>query len=185
MQIQQLLVNQLGYSVSVSFAPNTNEPLASNFNLTIQKNAEEEQSTASSNETPESAPATASGEGIVTAHEQEKDSETEFNSTDKGAIPKDKKRYVGGGVEYEPGKGARFFGLGQLSRFPFLTDSINSLSAKGGGQGTTGPIGPSITFQTIFSLTPCIAAFPFSSRFLPTWIRIEISADHQLMNDSL
>src|SRR4030095_2453965 len=141
MKIQQLLVNQLGYTVSVSFAPNTDEPLASNFNLTIQKNSEEEQAPASSNETPESAPATASGEGIVTAHEQEKDAETEFDSTDKGAIPKDKKRYVGGGVEYEPGKGARFFGLGQLSRFPFLTDSINSLSAKGGGQGTAGPIG--------------------------------------------
>jgi hypothetical protein len=98
MQIQQLLVNQLGYTVSVSFAPNTDEPLASNFNLTIQKNSEEEQAPASSNETPESAPATASGEGIVTAHEQEKDAETEFDSTDKGAIPKDKKRYVGGGV---------------------------------------------------------------------------------------
>src|SRR4030095_7098426 len=28
MQIQQLLVNQLGYTVSVSFAPNTDEPLA-------------------------------------------------------------------------------------------------------------------------------------------------------------
>ena len=141
MQIQQLLVNQLGYSVSVSFAPNTDEPLASNFNLTIQKNAESEQTPPSSNETPESAPATASGEGIVTAHEQEKDAKTEFDSTDRGEISKDKKRYVGGGVDYEPGKGARFFGLGQLSRFPFLTDSINSLSAKGGGQGTTGPIG--------------------------------------------
>lgn len=113
------------------------------FAFIVQATAqpEEEQSPASSNKTPEFAPATASGEGIVTAHEQEKDAETEFHSRVKGTIPKDKKRYVGSGVEYEPGKGARFFGLVQLSRFPFLTDSINSLSAKGGGQGTTGPIG--------------------------------------------
>jgi hypothetical protein len=147
MQIQQLLVNQLGYSVSVSFAPNTDEPLASNFNLTIQKNSEEEQLPATNNETPESAPATANPEGIVTAHEQEKDAKTEFGSTEEPDRPKDKKRYVGGGIEYYPGQGARFFGLGQVSRFPFLSDSINSLSAKGGGQGTTWPIGSANFFS--------------------------------------
>jgi len=145
LQIQQLLTNQLGYTVSFSFAPNVTEPLASSFNLTIQKNSEEEQPAAATNETPESAPATANPAGVVTAHEQEKDAATEFipkNESDSAPeIRKDKKRYVGGGFEYLPGQGVRFFGLGQVSRFPFLPDSINNFSAKAGGQGTAGGLG--------------------------------------------
>jgi len=141
LQIQQLLVNQLGYSISFSFAPNRDEPLASSFNLTIQKNGVEEQ-TASEKQVPESAPATSNDEGIVTAHEQEKDPATEFDgSTKEITKPKDKKRYIGGGVEYQPGQGARFFGLAQVSRFPLLPDSVNNFSIKFGGQGTAGAIG--------------------------------------------
>lgn len=143
LQIQQLLVNQLGYSLSFSFAPNTNEPLASSFNLTIQKNStEDETAVESNNETPESAPPTANSAGLVTAHQQEEQAETEFGSSDKKAhTTKDKKRYVGGGAEYQPDKGTRFFGLGQLSRFPLFPDTVNSFSLKGGGQGTAGGIG--------------------------------------------
>ena len=141
LQIQQLLVIQLGYSISFSFAPNTQEPLASSFNLTIQKNSEDDDATPpSTNETPESAPATANTEGVVTAHEQEEEAATEPD-TRESTERKDKKRYVGGGLEYQPDQGVRFFGLGQVSRFPFLPDTINNLSVKGGGQGTSGGIG--------------------------------------------
>lgn len=142
LQIQQLLVTQLGYSISFSFAPNPGEPLASNYNLTIQKNSEDESTPPSENETPESAPATSNNEGVVTAHEQENEAETEFTNREKEKSDlKDKKRYVGAGLEYKPDQGLRFFGLGQLSRFPLLPDATNNLSATGGGQGSTGPIG--------------------------------------------
>lgn len=142
LQIQQLLVNQLGYSISFSFAPNATEPLASNYNLTIQKNTEDESTPPSENDTPESAPATSNNEGVVTAHEQENEAETEFTKREKEDKElKDKKRYVGAGLEYKPDQGLRFFGLGQLSRFPLLPDATNNLSATGGGQGSTGPIG--------------------------------------------
>lgn len=150
LQIQQLLVNQLGYTVSFSFAPNNDEPLASSFNLTIQKNSDLDEDNAATpetnNVTPESAPATANPEGVVTAHEQEKESATEFKPEEKTEeknddSTKDKKHYLGGGIEYSPGQDVRFFGLGQRSRFPLLPDSVNNFSVKGGGQGTAGGLG--------------------------------------------
>ncbi len=141
-QIQQLLVNQLGYSLSFSFAPNADEPLASNFNLTIQKNSGAEVPVESGNEVPASAPATANPDGVVTAHEQEKEFETEFGAgAKKTKRPKDKKHYLGFGIDYQPNKGVQFFGLGQTSRFPFLADTVNSISLKGGAQGAEGGIG--------------------------------------------
>ena len=141
LQIQQLLVSQLGYSISFSFAPNRDEPLASSFNLTIQKNSTEAEAP-TQNEVPETAPAISNDEGVVTAHEQEKNPATEFAATDKEVKKtKDKKRYIGGGIEYQPGSGARFFGLAQISRFAVLPDSVNNFSIKFGGQGTTGAIG--------------------------------------------
>jgi Omp85 superfamily domain len=148
LQIQQLLVNQLGYTVSFAFAPNRDAPQTSNYNLTIQKisdieNAADDKPSTSetSNETPEPAPATANAEGVVTGHEQEKDNATEFEPETKTPPKKEKKRYVGGGLDFRPGQGIRFFGLGQVSRFPLLPDSVNSFSAKAGGQGTNGGIG--------------------------------------------
>ena len=152
LQIQQLLVNQIGYTVSFVFAANKDAPETSNYNLAIQKISDVEKafednptSGEAKNETPEAAPATANAEGIVTPHEQEKDKATEFEPETKPEKDKkkekDKKRYLGGGLDYQPGQGARFFGLGQISRFPFLPDSLNNLSAKGGGQGTDGALG--------------------------------------------
>ncbi len=148
LQIQQLLVNQLGYTVSFAFAPNQNEPLGSNYRLTIQKTSdleaagEEETRRETQNEAPEPAPALATEEGVVTGHEQEKKAETEFVPEVKPREKvKDKKRFLGGGLDYQPGQGVRFYGLGQLSRFPFLPDSLNNLSAKGGGQGADGGLG--------------------------------------------
>jgi hypothetical protein len=146
MQIQQLLVTQLGYLASLTLAPG--EPgVNSSFNLTIQKlsdleeAAEGDATPPTTNERPEPAPATANSEGVVTAHDQEKKTETDFTPKADEEKPKDKKRYVGGGVEFRPGQGAKFFGLGQLSRFPLVPGSVNSLSLKGGGQGTDGALG--------------------------------------------
>jgi hypothetical protein len=142
MQIQQLLVTQLGYAASLSLAPGeagTN----SSFNITIEKlskpdDAEDPETT---NTHPESAPPTANSEGVVTAHEQEKRTETDFDPETTDDKPKDKKRYVGGGIEYQPGQGVKFFGLGQLSRFPLLPGAVNNLSVKAGGHGGDGPLG--------------------------------------------
>jgi len=148
MQIQQLLVSQLGYVVSLTLATGENAS-PSNFNLAIQKLSGDDQdrpadSSPQTNETPDAAPATTNKEGVVTGHQQEKESQTDFtpkSKPQKQETPKDKKRYIGGGVEYFPGQGPRFFGLGQLSRFPLLPESVNNLSAKGGGQGTDGALG--------------------------------------------
>ena len=93
------------------------------------------------NTTPEPAPPTANPEGVVTGHEQEKKSETDFHPKATDDKPKDKKRYVGGGLEYKPGQGITFFGLGQLSRFEFVPGAVNNLSVKLGGQGGSGVLG--------------------------------------------
>jgi len=155
LQIQQLLVNQLGYGVSVTVAPGENGT-SSNFNLTIQKLSDLEEADAeaagpeSTNETPDAAPPTANPEGVVTAHEQERKTETDFTpkaQPERDVKHKDKKRYVGFGIEYRPGQGPKFFGLGQLSRFPFLPESVNNVSAKGGGQGTDGALGSTNYFS--------------------------------------
>ena len=142
MQIQQLLVTQLGYSASLSLAPGE-AGTSSSFNITIEKLAQPDDADApeTTNTHPEPAPATANPEGVVTAHEQEKKTETDFHPKDADDKPKDKKRYVGGGFEYQPGQGVKFFGLGQLSRFPGLPNSTNNLSVKVGGQGTDGALG--------------------------------------------
>ena len=142
MQIQQLLVSQLGYTASLSLAPGE-AGTSSSFNITIEKLAKPDDADGpeTTNTHPEAAPATANPEGVVTAHEQEKKTETDFepeNETDK---PKDKKRYVGGGFEYQPGQGVKFFGLGQLSRFPLMPDAVNNLSVKVGGFGDAGVLG--------------------------------------------
>ena len=143
LQIQQLLVTQLGYTASVTRAPGEGVN-TSNFSLTIQKlsdleNAEDKPAT--TNETPESAPATANTEGVVTAHDQEKKTETEFTSDANRDKPKDKKRYVGGGIEYRPGQGVKFFGLAQMSRVPLLPNAVNNVSVKAGGNGDDGVLG--------------------------------------------
>jgi Omp85 superfamily domain len=149
LQIQQLLVHQLGYSVSITRAAGQIGS-TSNFNLTIEKlsdgdNGPDRSQPETTNQTPESAPATANDEGVVTAHEQEKEAQTEFNTKAKPAATpkpeKDKKRYIGGGLEFRPGQGVKFFGLGQVSRFPLFPDSINNFSVKAGGQATDGALG--------------------------------------------
>lgn len=121
---------------------------SSSFNISIQKLSDQDDAaeanpspTPTTNATPEPAPPTANPEGVVTAHEQEKKTETDFKPEATNDKPKDKKRYVGGGVEYEPEQGVKFFGLGQLSRFPGLPDSINNLSVKLGGHGDDGALG--------------------------------------------
>lgn len=142
MQIQQLLVSQLGYTASLSLAPGE-AGTSSSFNITIEKLAKPDDPDApeTTNTHPESAPPTANSEGVVTAHEQEKKTETDFQPENKDDKPKDKKRYVGGGIEYQPGQGVKFFGLGQLSRFPFLPNAVNNLSVKAGGFGDDGLLG--------------------------------------------
>lgn len=147
MQIQQLLVTQLGYAASLTLAPGE-AGSTSSFNITIQKLSDLEEDananpspTPTANATPQPAPATANPEGVVTAHEQEKKTQTDFNPEHAGDKPKDKKRYVGGGVEYEPGQGLKFFGLGQVSRFPLMPDSLNNFSVKAGGHGNDGALG--------------------------------------------
>jgi Omp85 superfamily domain len=147
MQIQQLLVTQLGYAVSLTLAPG--EPgTNSSFNITIQKlsDSDEPEDGAATpppttNATPEPAAPTANPEGIVTAHDQEKKAATDFKPEAVKDKPKDKKRYVGGGFEFLPGQGVKFFGLGQISRFPLLPGSVNNFSVKVGGQGTDGALG--------------------------------------------
>ena len=143
LQIQQLLVSQLGYTASLSLAPGEGGS-SSSFNITIQKLSDLEKADdqpATTNETPESAPATANNEGVVTAHDQEKKTETEFTSDSNRDKPKDKKRYVGGGVEYRPGQGVKFFGLFQMSRVPLLPNAVNNVSVKAGGNGDDGVLG--------------------------------------------
>ncbi len=142
MQIQQLLVTQLGYSASLSLAPGE-AGTSSAFNITIEKLAKPDDADApdTTNTHPESAPATANPEGVVTAHEQEKKTETDFAPENEDKKPKDKKRYVGGGIEYQPGQGIKFFGLGQLSRFTLLPGAVNNLSVKAGGFGDDGVLG--------------------------------------------
>ncbi len=49
---------------------------------------------------------------------------------DQSAAPKERKNYLGGGFEYKPGQGIRFFGLGQRSQL-----GPGNLSAQVGGNG--------------------------------------------------
>ena len=98
-------------------------------------------SPAQTNEHPEPAPATANPEGVVTAHEQEKKTETDFHPKNSDDKPKDKKRYVGGGFEYQPEQGVKFFALGQVSRLPLVPGAVNNLSVKVGGFGDAGVLG--------------------------------------------
>ena len=147
LQIQQLLVTQLGYAVSLTLAPGEGV-IGSSYNIAIQKLSEPEEADdggattpATTNKHPEPAPATANSEGVVTGHEQEKEKETDFEPERKADKPKDKKRYVGGGFEYLPEQGVKFFGLGQVSRFPFLPDANNNFSVKAGGFGDDGFLG--------------------------------------------
>lgn len=142
MQIQQLLVTQLGYAASLSPAPGR-----ANLNISIQKLAQPDEAEdgatgpETTNTTPEPAPPTANPEGVVTGHEQERKNETDFHPKPSDDKPKDKKRYVGGGLEYKPGQGITFFGLGQISRFEFVPGAVNNLSVKLGGQGGSGVLG--------------------------------------------
>src|SRR5262249_44713237 len=48
--------------------------------------------------------------------------------------PRERKNYVGGGVEYQPGQGVRVFSLYQRSSLGLLSKQ-DSLSIKAGGQG--------------------------------------------------
>ena len=142
-QIQQLLVTQLGYGASLTPAPG-DAGASSSFNVTIQKLSEPEDGTSSpaeSNEHPEPAPPTANPQGVVTAHEQERKTETDFHPKNNDSKPKDKKRYVGGGFEYRPEQGVKFFALGQVSRFLLMPGAVNNLSVKVGGFGDAGVLG--------------------------------------------
>ena len=143
LQIQQLLVTQLGYAASLTPAPGE-VGTSSSFNISLQKLSEPEDgesSPAQTNEHPEPAPATANPEGVVTAHEQEERNETDFHPKNSGDKPKDKKRYVGGGFEYQPDQGVKFFALGQVSRVPLMPGAVNNLSVKVGGFGDAGVLG--------------------------------------------
>ena len=146
LQIQQLLVTQLGYAASLSPAPGE-AGTSSSFNITIQKLAEPDDAgddgstPAQTNEHPDPAPATANPEGVVTAHEQEEKNETDFHPKNSDDKPKDKKRYVGGGFEYQPNQGVKFFALGQVSRVPLMPGAVNNLSVKIGGFGDAGVLG--------------------------------------------
>jgi hypothetical protein len=82
---------------------------------------------------------------VVTGHEQEADRNTDFSprNTPKTEEPatelKEKKNYLGGGFEYRPGQGIRFFGLGQRSHlaYPFRGGSLSATAgAAGGGIGS-------------------------------------------------
>lgn len=145
LQIQQLLVTQLGYAASLS--PAAGEAgTSSSFNITIQKLSPEDaddggSSPAEANKHPDPAPATANPEGVVTAHEQEEKNETDFHPKRSDDKPKDKKRYVGGGFEYQPDQGVKFFALGQVSRVPLVSGAVNNLSVKVGGFGDAGVLG--------------------------------------------
>lgn len=144
LQIQQLLVTQLGYVASLSLAPG-DAGTSSSFNIAIQKlsgqDDEDADQPATTNATPQPAPPTANSEGVVTAHEQERTAQTDFHPENSDDKPKDKKRYVGGGIEYKPGQGLKFFGLGQMSRFPLVPGAVNNLSVKAGGHGDDGALG--------------------------------------------
>ena len=142
LQIQQLLVTQLGYAASLSPAPGE-AGTSSSFNITIQKlDAPDEEGTpGQTNEHPEPAPATANPEGVVTAHEQEEKNQTDFHPQNSDDRPKDKKRYVGGGFEYKPDQGVKFFALGQASRLPLMPGAVNNVSVKIGGFGDAGVLG--------------------------------------------
>ncbi len=137
-QIQQLLVNQLGYNLSFASGEGVSKII-----LVIQKNTDSPESTneETENKTFGAAPATAGDEGVITAHEQEKNEQNEFTPDPKSVkeknweLPKDKKRYAGGGFEYLPNQGIRFFALGQISRFSFLPNSLDTISGKIGAAG--------------------------------------------------
>lgn len=129
LQIQQLLLAQLGYVVS--FEQGTRGADFYNVILVVQK--AEGAGTERAN-TPEAAPPLADEAGVVKGQEQQEERQTEFVPTaEQGKEIKDKKRFIGGGFEYRPGQGVRFFGLAQQSRlgFPFRD---GSLSLKLGGQ---------------------------------------------------
>lgn len=140
LQIQQLLVTQLGYVVSILPADGV-----MNFKLKLQKLDSEEPDDDANSKTPDSAPATANREGVVTAHQQERDVHTDSTAepkpTDDNKKMTDKKRYVGGGLEYRPRQGVRFFGLTQISRFPFLPGATNAASIKIGLDDGTNVLG--------------------------------------------
>ena len=143
LQIQQLLVTQLGYTASLNLAPG-DAGVGSSYNITIQKlsqSDDDSSSPAETNEHPDPAPATANPEGVVTAHEQERRTETDFHPKNSDDKPKDKKRYVGGGFEYQPDQGVKFFALGQVSRVPLVPGAVNNLSVKVGGFGDAGVLG--------------------------------------------
>jgi hypothetical protein len=138
LQVQQLLLNELGYTVGVLTA--VNDPTSSNVTFVVQKT---EGVVKDDKETPEAAPALANKEGVVESHEQQEEQKTEFTPEEKkkGEKIEDKKRYVGGGLEYRPGQGVRFFGLGQMSRLPMPAGGVSNVSVQAGGQGTGGALG--------------------------------------------
>jgi Omp85 superfamily domain len=141
MQVQQLLLAQIGFIASIQGAEGSSL-VGLNVVLDVQKIAD-------TPVTPEGAakpaPSTTNPGNVVTGHQQEADPTTDFEprnkpETEKPAKPlKEKKNYIGGGFEYRPGQGVRFFGLGQRSRlgFPFPNGNISATAgASGSGIGT-------------------------------------------------
>jgi hypothetical protein len=140
-QIQQLLLSQIGYMFSVPDAEGS-DLTGRNVALDVQKIADAKQAPP---QTPKTAPPTTTPGNVVTGHQQESDQKTDFAprnapETTKPAEPvKEKKNYLGGGLEYRPGQGIRVFGLGQRSHlgFPISGGSISATGgADGGGIGT-------------------------------------------------
>src|SRR6185436_10489293 len=141
MQVQQLLLSQIGYLASVQDAEGSTLT-GLNVVLDVQKIAETKETPAG---TAKPAPPTANPTNVVTGHQQEANPATDFvpkNSPDneEPAKPlKEKKNYIGGGFEYRPGQGIRVFGLGQRSQlnFPFQNGSLSAtVGADGGGIGS-------------------------------------------------
>lgn len=137
LQIQQLLMAQLGYVVSY-FPVELNTEKFVRVQLKVQKLKETAQV---KENTPDAAPPLATDEGLVNAHKQENENKTDFAPTSKkDREVREKKYYLGFGVEYRPGQGVRVFGLGQRSRIS-TSFAEHSLSAKFGGQQGGGALG--------------------------------------------
>jgi hypothetical protein len=140
-QVQQLLLSQIGYLVSISDAEGS-DLTRRNLVLDVKKVSDTPEAPP---QTPQSAPPTATSENVVTGHQQEANEQTDFaprnapKNEKPAATLKEKKNYIGGGLEYRPGQGIRLFGLAQRSHlmFPFAGGSLSATAGvESGGIGS-------------------------------------------------
>lgn len=141
LQIQQLQLAQLGYlaSYEIGEADSTRRV---NVNLLVRRLPPQPETVKEN--TPDAAPPLADEAGVVRPQAQQQENKTDFDpASPADRRVKEKNLFLGGGFEYLPGQGVRFFGLVQRSRLisPLADGSVIDLSLKAGGQQGAGALG--------------------------------------------